>query len=304
MATVTNSKYKNICLKCIGTNDGIARCEKCKNYYITNRICGCKFKKPPITSSVLEYNHDHTHKFFKHKKNDSIFFGIELEVEMARGQSIENIFDKVYKKKWVYFKHDGSVRRGIEIVTQPLSWQWIKNNEKEFDVIFDLANNHCLSRLTNTCGMHVHISKNIFSTLQLWKLLSFFKHNNLFINILSSRTQSNLDRWAKNRGEDNRLLINTAYKKNNSERHLDVNLANPSSIEIRIFKGTLSKINFFKNIEFTKALYDFTKKVNIQDAKNLHTFEELILNNKKEYPHLWEFMFNKTLLAIRSECVL
>ena len=202
------------------------------------------------------------HKLSNENEN-APFFGIELEVERKNSNGLKHRYmaGLIRHEHW-YFKTDGSLTDGFEIVTHPMTFNYIKQAEKTFsDSLKLLVENGYNSYDANTCGMHIHISKNNFTTWHLYRFLKFFVENKEFIVAISQRKMEKLKKWANIEDDNDSSLIYKAKKKDgNSERYVAINLKNTQTIEIRIFRGTLNLNSFMKNIEFAHSLFMYTKE--------------------------------------------
>ena len=163
MARITDRKYMLMCKNCAQLK-GFSICPNCKGYY-ADRHCPCQDKKNSDQVEINRYNYQADWKPFRLSDSDVYLFGIEFEVEL-NGESV-NKLRKIYDKDWIVFKWDGSLSDrgsgGVEIVTMPLGWEWMKKNENELMDLFNITELGIKARLTNTCGMHIHINKDIFT---------------------------------------------------------------------------------------------------------------------------------------------
>ena len=253
---------------------------------------------------IKNYGYKPRPTFFKVSENDNVYLGIELEVE--RGANSETNHTKMallIQQYFLYFKTDGSLDNGFEIVTHPMTISYIKKHKNVWaDILNLLRSNKYRSYDTRTCGMHIHISKNAFTTWHLYRFMKFFVDNSDFVTKISQRKIENLDRWAaltdspsegtKEYTQES-LMYKAKKKRGNSKRYLAVNLQNDNSVEIRIFRGTLNDSSFFKNIEFVQALYDYTKSIPDVDM-SLKSFLSFIKDNN-EYPYLRKFINDKNI---------
>ena len=245
------------------------------------------------SENLLEYNYKPVFNFYGKPRND-LFFGIELEIEnIEEEESIDNIVDNLHHS--LYAKEDGSLDNGFEIVSHPASFKWIKENLKHWRKVFDLSKQGFRSYQTDTCGMHVHMSRKAFGTLQLYKLLKIFYENPKFILIMSRRSRMHQLKRYSSLTSDESLIIKARkpYENDYGKRYTAVNLCNPDTIEIRIFRGTLAEIGFMRNLEFCKAVYDFTKRVSIKNCSPPNLIKHVI--NSKQYPNLHKFIIDKDL---------
>ena len=247
-------------------------------------------------SIICSYSYKPSPKYFRtgNENTDSLFFGIELEVERKNSNGIRHseMAEKIENGHW-YFKNDGSLTDGFEIVTHPLTFNYIKQSENQFEEsLVELSNNGYNSYNANTCGMHIHITKKCFTTWHLYRFLKFFVENKDFIVAISQRKLDKLKKWANIEDDNESELIYKAKKKDgNSERYVAINLRNNATVEIRIFRGTLNFNSFMKNIEFTHAVFMYTKE---NSEITLKGFKEYI-EYSKDYTNLKKFISLKNL---------
>lgn len=185
----------------------------------------------------------------------TLFFGVENEMEHSRrGESIATFSAAaiVGESGVFYAKYDGSLDDGLEAVSHPATieaWRLIDPPFAQLQRAGWSAYN------TDTCGMHVHITRSAVSRLTLFKLLRFFSKNADFVAWISRRKPTNLDRWAKVEIYPVRLAVQSAIRPpNHAHRHVAINLLNRDTIEIRIFRATLDEGAYKRNIEFVNAL--------------------------------------------------
>lgn len=214
---------------------------------------------------INNYSYRPSMKFHKlsNENENAPFFGIELEVERKNSNGLKHKYmaGMIEHEHW-YFKTDGSLTDGFEIVTHPMTFNYIKQAENTFSNSLKLlVENGYNSYDANTCGMHIHISKNNFTTWHLYRFLKFFVENKEFITSISQRKIEKLKKWANIEDDNDTSLIYKAKKKDgNNERYVAINLKNSQTIEIRIFRGTLNFNSFMKNIEFAHSLFMYTKE--------------------------------------------
>lgn len=222
----------------------------------------------------------------------TIFVGLEIEVEDRNRRSRETHADIAHKimaeLPFTYCMHDGSLECGFEIATMPLSWNWLRNNEAKLKPIFDLRNDGFRSYDTTSCGMHVHLSKDSFKNLHLYKFLRFFYDNPQFIMFVSQRSRvSKLQRWASLESKES-LKFKARQKRQKEHKYTAINLMHKDSVEIRVFRGTLNPISFFKNVEFCKAVMDFTRSHGLKDI-TVESFVHFLEESHHLYPRLFSF---------------
>jgi len=297
---------------CYENNNGNEICDSCAENYFTcescNNVChNDNYGQDGFCDSCYrdksEHIHDYGYKpeaeFFKlntEKKNE-LYFGIELEVENTKQRetnddTAEYLIDR---NDFIYCKEDGSLYNGFEIVTHPLSWGYYLENKKKFAFMCDYLKRKGFESYTpGTCGIHVHLSKKAFTTIHLYKFMTFFFKNQGFITTISQREKKHLDRWASLEDSKEDIVYKARNKSGNSERYVAINLKNEKTVEIRIFRGTLKTMSFFKNMEFIKAVYEWTKTTSLQGI-TIKNFLKYIHENKKDYFNLFVFLMARKL---------
>lgn len=245
-------------------------------------------------------------KKYRHKP-DSLFFGLELEVERDGSEipryemvnQIKDILSRNNTHDFMEYKEDGSLDCGIEFVTLPFTWEWYKNNKHIFDNILEtLKSCGYRSYDPGTCGIHIHMSRDMFTTLHLYKMLKLFyeRGNEGFILNISQRKRHSRVfscSWGGNNNyEDIDSIKDRAKcKRPCGERYTALNLTNSDTIECRIFRGTLNKQSFHKNIEFMQCVYDFTSENSVKNI-NKDKLIDYIFDHKHEYKNLYSFVLN------------
>jgi hypothetical protein len=220
-------------------------------------------------------------------KDSPLFMGIELEIENEDENITNGELSRKLENRFLYFKSDGSLDNGFEIVSHPLSFSWIQENKREFtDMLERIKNNGFRSYDSTTCGMHIHLSKKNFGAWHLYRFLKFFQENKQFIIAISQRNIDNLKQWANLEDETNDSLIYKAKKKEGYSRYVAVNLCNSHTIELRIFRGTLNQNSFFKNIEFAHSVYLFSRDYTDMTISAYKKF----LTDNPSYSHLNKFI--------------
>ena len=228
-------------------------------------------------------------------KSDTLYFGLELEVERDNSSiDVGKMAESIVNEQVYYMKNDGSLNNGFEIVTHPMSFEYIQEHKADiFKPMLDkLISSGYRSYDSKTCGIHIHLTKKCFSTWQLYRFIKFFLDNRDFVTAISQRNIEQLERWATIEEEADSSIIYKAKKKcGNSRRYSAVNLQNDKTIEIRIFRGTLNYLSFLKNIEFCYALFNFSRDIK---ETTVSAFKEYI-EQSNEYAMLKKFIKTKNL---------
>lgn len=281
-----------VCSYC-GTN--YHYCEWCDLYH-DNDTCDCEHCCGQV--AIHDYGYKPTPVFFSMGKVGEVqtiepepkelYFGIELEVD---GNGNFEIVEKL-ESDCLYFKHDGSLDRGFEMVTHPLSWSWIQENERTISYwLTTLKEAGWRSYDAGTCGMHVHLTAEAFSTLHLYKFLKLFYEYPDFTFAVSRRARSSLYRWASLDRDKSKLVRCARDKKADDRawesRYTAVNLEHRGTVEVRVFRGTLEPRSFIANLSFLKSAFDYTRDTSLR-VISPGGWKAYASKRTKEYPYIDE----------------
>lgn len=193
-------------------------------------------------------------------------FGVELEVERRSGcersrGEIAGMLEKWannqaaditadgHRTPLLAFEEDGSLHDGFEMVTQPMGlddqrtlWRTILTRS----LVGDLR-----SHDTETCGLHVHVSRKGMTDLHISKVVCFVNDpdNADLIRAVARRYSTNYCRTERKKLAD--------AHKSDGNRYQAVNLCNAHTIEFRIFRGSLHAPAVIAAVEFANAVVEF-----------------------------------------------
>ncbi len=230
-----------------------------------------------------------------------LYFGVELEVEcgeVAPGDVAHEVINEI-GGGFVYAKHDGSISHGFEMVSHPFSHDWYQAGGQALwkKLLSSLRKHKCRSYDTETCGMHVHVTRAALTAQQLLRLQRLSHNNPDLILMMSRRRKENLSRWANPRdteiSEHVQLARGTKHAKD--DRYAAVNVTG-KTVEIRIFRGTCDEEGFFGNIEAVRSLVEFSKQGTglFPRAREYFAF---LKEHKAEYPNLIGTVLKEAALA-------
>ncbi len=223
-----------------------------------------------------------------------LFCGTELEFECVKSSDLlseqtrmqyrENIGKTIqpFIKDFAFTKHDGSMELGIEICSLPMS---LEAHQSHWDNFFEKAK-YLNLEVKSTCGMHVHISRNILTSFQIAKIMVFLysKKNSKFIRYIAGRVPP------KKYAEIGEKKVGDVLR--HKLRKSALNLTNQETIEFRLFKSTLDKDIALKNIEFCESLVRFTWPASIGYAELTRNGVELFCNYIRKYKNLYPNLTN------------
>lgn len=261
------------------------------------------------------------------RASNTTYFGIELEFEFNAQPSRERsnddddddesddeddggtssedganlLYDYQRPDTYIY-KHDGSLRCGAELVTAPASAAWWRSDKASWSELFaNLRRNGFRSYDTETCGMHIHISRTAFTPTSLYSLMSLLYENASLFKTLCQRDGNNYCSYSgsDSRNKKSRLakakLIRPYWSNdadfNDFDRYVAVNLPpDKPTVELRGMRGTLNVDSFYKNIEMAVSLTDFVNQAGMRDGASGSAYLKYVLSRSKQYPHLTAFV--------------
>ena len=282
-------------------------CDECDQYFES----GCS--SCDSTRVIHDYSYRPDPIFHSTDKNERLFFGIEVEMEVGRNRDEASEYaHQLEALDLAYLKHDGSLNCGFEVVTHPMSHDFYKNEAQElFTVIDGLRNTHqARSWGTGTCGVHIHISRTGFNGgAHMHRFLSLVYSNQDFYEALAGRSSS---RWAKfddvfksawegERDENGNRTYKVwrSYREkinhgSRSDRYSAVNTQNPHTLEMRIFRGTTKSDTIKSHIDLAHASVEYTRTMSVSQVKegglSTDSFMTYIESHADLYPELNERM--------------
>ena len=268
---------KDYCENCY--NLTFSTCDKCGDLFFKTRLkfnprrnlyyCVDCFEEEKI---IKNYTYmPRKLNFNKNKWDNDLMMGVELEVQcMDSENKAEDLKEFLTQEKLYsnfYFKEDGSLRDnnnnkiGFEIVTHPFSLQHAHKNMKFKYILKWLKDNKFVSYWGGKCGLHVHLSKNFFSSKEIKKMRIFHSINYEKVYTFSKRGSSgNQFCHAESFSKQN------YFNKNQSQsgRHYCLNTdTGKPTVELRIFRGTLNFDRFLATLQYCDAISHFIKDVSV-----------------------------------------
>lgn len=304
-------------------------CENCyDNHYTSCEQCGCLLHRNdarysdddiPYCDSCYDRDeerrsiHDYGYKpepiFYGEGKR---FFGVELEIDHAGevGDNAQQLADIANRNaEYIYCKHDGSLDDGFEIVTHPMTLSyhqdtmpWLQITEKAIAMGYT-------SHQAKTCGLHVHVNRDAFGDndakqeLVIARILYFFEKHWEELLKFSRRTESQLQRWAARYGykEQPREILDHAKKGYGGGRYTCVNITNYSTIEFRMFRGTLKYNTIIATLQLIDKICDMAFFLSDDEIKGLSWTSFAASIDGEKFPELLSYLKERR-LYINEAC--
>jgi len=285
------------------------------------RNCACetcklaRFEPSKLGRVFVEQYHYKPYWRMRRVRNDPMpyYLGVELETDnftFARATNkqarivpsavaVEVASSMALPKSLWVAKRDSSVS-GPEFASHPATLTWWRKNRKALAEMFTmLLHAGYRSHDTDRCGMHVNISRNAFDSPEhLYRFLTLIHITPRWSLKMSQRTKESASHYAAldlNTREDRLYEARSIFRPGN-ETHTRYTALNApwreQRFEFRLPRGTLRIDRFFKNLEWTVAMIEFTRKRRLADVRP-PTFEMWVMAHRDEYPDLARFIIER-----------
>lgn len=267
-------------------------CDRCEEYVhednwdFDNDCC------IECSSKIIGGYHSHTfHKIGTTDiENNKFHKGCEIEVENIKGWICNDDMAQEIStfSHNIYFEHDGSLDDGFEIITQPHTFD--RFYKIDWEGIFDaLVGNGFRSHNTDSCGLHIHYSREYFGMTRLaqeaniGKMIAFYERNLDDLLKFSRRSWGSYQRWARGYDTEGNVEMCKDCAKRGNDRYHYINCTNSATIEFRLARGTLNYKSFMAWNNFHDCLVSNVKNVSFEDIDNYSTWLRGIKKETLEY---------------------
>ncbi|WP_028519293.1 amidoligase family protein [Ruminococcus flavefaciens] len=276
-------EYTNLCSSCYHNHyvrccccDALLHEDDAYNLEGDSYCSECYHDEVDKSRSIHEYGWKPEPIFYG--DDSSRYFGVELEIDGA-GKDSENADELLAiankEHEHIYVKGDGSLDDGLEIVTHPMTLSY----HKDFcwqEIMSKAISMGYRSHQTSTCGLHVHLNRSCLGDTQdeqehvISHILYFVEKNWNELLRFSRRSEYSMNRWAARYGyEKNGRDILEKAKKGNLGRYAAVNLMNYSTIEFRLFRGTLKYNTLIASLELVNIICDIAMNMTEDEIEKL-----------------------------------
>jgi len=200
-----------------------------------------------------------------------MLFGVELEMESIESTTPNEIAESVEKAIGVLFagaERDGSLRDGVEIVSQPATidahraiWRGLKTRLARGARAHD----------TTTCGFHIHVTREAISDLTIAKFVDLLSRDESIWSNVFRRTPNH---YAKAQKKDKFA----AGARLDSDRYQIVNTSSSKTIEVRWPRGTIQPATVLATVEIIHAAIRYCESASIRTL-NWYGFKRAILTD-------------------------
>lgn len=244
------------------------------------------------------------------ESDDVLTFGVELEVDCG-GESDDTAREIVDSSDGrVYCKHDGSLDDGFEIVSHPGSLAHHMYELRWKNICRICKRDGYESHDAGTCGLHIHVGRRQLgaqgdqegATARTVILAQVLERD---LITFSRRTSAQLNDWA--RFPELNLAFGREYPRDleydashtyRDGRYQAVNLTNTSTIEFRIFRGTLNRDTIIASLQLVNNLCRYAMEHTTPECLSA-TFADIV--NLDPRDELVEYCASHGLYAL-AEC--
>ena len=261
-------------------------------------------------SVIHSYGYKPVPCFFGETRNPVKYhLGFELEVEHKMEGECDSIAEHIQDVlgQRAYLKYDGSLRGGFEIVTHPHTLDEYRDNFP-WAFIDEAKNNGLVSWNSPRCGFHIHVSRYAFgpgmedgeSEYEYYRrtIIVRQQHELKFIKLIYDnerqvqRLAGRKSEWAKFTDKGN--IWRKVKHQYQSEGHYSaVNVENSSTIEVRVFRGSLKRERLMADLEFVQSAVEYTRNLRVtatNKALSWLAYSGYVYQNADKYPYLLELM--------------
>lgn len=234
---------------------------------------------------------------FPEDSDNNLYFGFELEIDCG-GETDEiaaTIVDTMNPDSenpnhpwFMHVSHDGSLERGMELISMPATLAYHKAKREEYKELFEwLKDEGYRSHDTKTCGLHFHFSRAFFGDNEsagVTKLLYLTEHFWDELSIFSRRDYQSLARYAKKNDCSPTDMFRAWNKTQEHDGHYyAVNITNENTVELRMFRGTLNINTFMATLDLVNAMVHAAKEKTPLELQKMLFTDLLTTDDAKAY---------------------
>ena len=277
------------------------------------------FKPPPLFHHFNNIQHKGQQTSTEGKR---IYLGVELEIDKVHElpELAKELFDMSQEGQLFYLKWDGSLEHGFEIVSQPCT---LKYHRAEFpwkEIIKKCKEHNAEADNTHSCGFHIHFNVTCLSyeNQEGESVVEHQEFNELKLIFIIEKFWYNFEKFARraecsyapknshqiadkivNGQKEIRKIKTIKDMKQGAGGRMAVNLhtRNQSTIELRMFKGTLNYEILIATLEMVDYIIHFIRDKGVTYIYKL-TWDEFVRQiPAKRYAYLVNYLMETKLEA-------
>ena len=309
-----NTVRDNFTIVCDGCfSESYHMCNNCEaiihddyTHYDSNGTAYCDscFADVP-QANIHDYYYTPIYTLYGDRPANNRYYGVELEID--DGEDLcATAADLYATAAEIYLKQDGSLVHGVEIVTHPCTLSYHADMLPWKEICHVAQSYGYKSHDVDTCGLHIHVSRAGFGDTELEQdltiaklMLLFDKYWDKYIVPFSRRDHSKINAWAKKPDAgistvDTPTEVQEKIQYRRQDRYQAINITNSSTVEFRIFRGTLKHTTILASLQWIDTLINFCQANRLKDfiaatwdtifADTLYPELRTYLSSRKLYP--------------------
>jgi hypothetical protein len=217
--------------------------------------------------------------------------GFELEVESGGDDYDGPELVESHLGDLAYFKEDGSLNDGFEIVTHPMTlayahsmnWAWTQG----------LLDKGYRSWDRSTCGLHVHVDRRGFNgRLHQYSFTLLLMRNKALSYLIAGRQGNSYASFDKSVRTE--IPKHLKGQDNYAQRYSAVNVLPTATLEVRMFRGSLKKERILAALEYVHSAVEYSRGarsgVGAEEYLTAPAFIQWLRGNKALYPNLLSYI--------------
>lgn len=299
-----------VCDSC--AEDNVFCCNSCDEAYWNEDSNRCEYCDDRVCDYCFEEHHNHSSMHSYSYKPDPIFHGstddyryMGIELEVDHGNDVNELVDDLIahsdSENLFYLKEDSSLDNGAEIVTHPATLDFHMNKFPWLDILMEVKSHGFKSYDAETCGLHIHVDRRAFGDtysrrdINLSKLIIlFWKHWNKIVKF-SRRKFRQLEAFAQQNYTNDKFSIDGLKDAKRKDRYSAINTDNHTTIEFRVFRGSLQLETIKATIQFVHLLINIVNTKGIRWCYNSSWPDIVAL--AQTYPELSEYLKERNICA-------
>lgn len=261
-----------ICEDCY--SDSAYYCDDCDESSYDDYPCACREGMSGRPCRCRSIVHDYNCKppvTFKGESRRGLYLGFELETIINGDYRLASEYASIALEGIAMLKQDGSIgSSGFEIVTEPHSHLEYRENSKIlWDTIEELRKDHgARSWDTESCGLHIHISRAGFSSgAHTHRFLSLvYKNSEMMMKFAGRKSRYARFNDVYTFDEYDKPVFSLKHKVKvgeSTERYSAVNTNNRDTLELRFFKGTMNTSGVLSALDLAQAMVEYTDRKSV-----------------------------------------
>ena len=235
-----------------------------------------------------------------------LYYGTELEINtpgnpVKHSTEFKKWLEKQGMDKYFYFKRDGSLSCGYEIVTHPMTDRARHKLINWREICAYLQDTGATSEQSGECGLHIHASRDAITNRDIAKLKYFFMANRIKIHKFSRRLNY---RYCRIEPCEIKERIDSGWTGRNvltvfpddGDRYTAVNThTGKGTVEFRVMRGTLDHKRLLAYFQFVDSLIMYVKASSVLAQEGPGSWAEYIrwIRQTSRYGHLDRYLIGE-----------